>query len=89
MKTFEKLKPQTVKQITKQATDTEEEEFIEETVQYYKVIEKKEVVEENITTLENFVEVIRLLEEKKQKLIEEIDAEIAYNQEILDWLKKL
>ncbi len=89
MKTFEKLKPQTVKQITKLATEKEPEEFIEETVQYYKVIETKEVVEENITTLENFVEVIRLLEEKKQKLVEEIDAEIAYNQNILTELKKL
>jgi len=89
MKTFEKLQPQTLKQITKVATDTEDEKFIEETIQYYKVIETKEVVEENITTLENFVEVIRLLEEKKQKLVEEIDAEIAYNQNILTELKKL
>lgn len=89
MKTFEKLKPQKVKQVLKANDWSFTEVVTEETVQYFKIIETKEIVEENITTLENFESIVVSLEEKKQKLIEEIDAEIALNQEIINELKKL
>lgn len=89
MITYQKLPIKKEKQVLKQSDWINEEVFTEQEVQYYKVTKTKEVVEEDITTLENFENIILALQEKKQKFITEIDAEIQKNQEIVNELKKL
>ena len=83
MKTYTKLP------IEKITTIVDWEEVEIDWPQMFEVVETKEVTTTNKTTRENFVNVIENLNDRKSKLVAEIDAEIAENEAILVEIDKL
>jgi hypothetical protein len=85
MKTYNKLPLQTEMRTINGSVNKVEEV----SVQYYEIIETTEVVEKEITTLENFVAMIADLEEKKIDFSDKTDKKIKKYQSIINELKKL